>query len=102
MIRIINTTHSFLKIKGTQGNLSFNAQNSPPLTSNTKTTFKQEHRMMSRDTGYLVGKIQHTNITPPYTVDICNTSVGGKLRYKYQRVNTSFLYLYLVVMYFPF
>ena len=50
MISIINKTNTFfLKIKGTQGNLSFNAQNSPPLTSNTKTTFKQEHRMMSRD-----------------------------------------------------
>jgi hypothetical protein len=75
---------------------------SPPLTSNTKTTFTQEHRMMSRDTGYLVGKIQHTNITPPYTVDICNTSIGENLRYKYAKGQHFLLYLYPVVMYFPF
>jgi hypothetical protein len=35
--------------------------------------------------------MQHTNITPPYTLNICNTSIGEKLRYKYaKKVNTSF------------
>jgi hypothetical protein len=42
--------------------------------------------------------MQHTNITPPYTL---NTSIGGKLRYKYVRGQYLLLYLYHVMVYFP-
>jgi hypothetical protein len=50
--------------------------------------------MISRDSKVLSRKIQHTNITPPYTLNICNISIGGKLA----KGQYLLLYLYHVVM----
>jgi hypothetical protein len=45
--------------------------------------------------------MQHTNINPAYALNICNTSIGGKLRYKYAKGQYLLLYLYHVMVYFP-
>ena len=105
MINIINNTilsisttltHSFLSKRSSQVEVSFNAQFLPLRHQTPKARTQDDVKGQQG-----IKQVKHTNNTPPYSLNICTTSIEGKLRYIHAKDQYFLLYLYHVAVYFP-